>query len=128
MLRPACCLLLLLTVATTAAQLGDWFYMRGYEGYLGPAEVAGLPVIGSRVFKQEGKPVAQFVIEQHDAVVFEFHAADFGVKLPDNGDWQVIEREDWVAAIRQRGEHCFMIAMRGGADGMHALLKAFPKK
>jgi hypothetical protein len=115
-------------VTTTTTQLGDWFYMRGYEGYDVPPELATLPVIGSRVFRQDGKPVAQFVVERHDSVVFEFHAADFGVQLPADGDWQVLEQGGWAAAVRQHGDHCFMIAFRGVEADMRTFLQSLPKK
>ena len=115
-------------VTTTTTQLGDWFYMRGYEGYEVPPELAALPVIGSRVFRQDGKPVAQFVIEKHDSVVFEFHAADFGVELPADGDWQFLDQGGWAAAVRQHGDHCFMIAFRGAEEDMRAFLQTLPKK
>ena len=115
-------------VTTNTAQLGDWFYMRHYEGYEVPPELAAVPVIGSRVFQQDGKPVAQFVVEKHDAVVFQFHAADFGVRLPADGGWQVLEQGRWVAAVRQHGDHCFMIAYRGTEADMRTFLKTLPKK
>ena len=115
-------------VTTNTAQLGDWFYMRGYEGYEMPPELAALPVIGSRVFRQDGKPVAQFVVEKHDSVVFEFHAADFGVQLPADGEWQLLEQGGWAAAVRQHGDHCFMIAFRGAEAEMRTFLQSLGKK
>ena len=115
-------------VTTTTAQLGDWFYMRGYEGYEMPPELAALPVIGSRVFRQDGKAVAQFVVEKHDSVVFEFHAADFGVQLPSDGEWQLLEQGGWAAAVRQHGDHCFMIAFRGAEAEMRMFLQSLGKK
>ena len=115
-------------VTTTTAQLGDWFYMRGYEGYEMPPELAALPVLGSRVFRQDGKPVAQFVVEKHESVVFEFHATDFGVQLPADGDWQVLAQGGWAAAVRQHGDHCFMIAFRGAEAEMRTFLDTLPKK
>ena len=115
-------------VTTTTTQLGDWFYMRGYEGYEVPPELGVLPVIGSRVFKQDGKPVAQFVVEKHASVIFEFHAADFGVQLPPDGDWQLLEQGGWAAAVRQHGDHCIMIAFRGAEEDMRAFLQTLGKK
>jgi len=116
------------SVSTTTAQLGDWFYMRGYEGYEVPPEFAALPVVGSRVFKQDGKPIAQFVVEKHESVIFEFHAADFGVQLPPDGDWQILEQGKWVAAVRQSGAHCVMVAFQGSEADMRTFLKSLPKK
>lgn len=115
-------------VAMTTAQLGDWFYVRGYEGYEALPELATQPAVGARVFRQDGKPVAQFVIEEHAAVVFEFHASDFNVQLPPDGDWQVLDQNGWVAAIRQQGDHCLMIAQRGDAAAMRKFLQSLPKK
>ena len=115
-------------VTTSTTQLGDWFLLRGYEGYDVPPEFAALPVVGSRVFKQDGKPVAQFVVEQHDSVIFEFHAGDFGVQLPPDGDWELVEQDKWVAAVRQRGEHCTMVAFRGSTAAMRSFLKTLPRK
>ena len=118
------------TVTTTTAQLGDWLYMRGYEGYEAPPELAAVPVIGARVFRQDGKPVAQLrlVLKKHDAAVFQFHAADFGVQLPADGDWKVFEYDGWAAAVRQHGGHCCTIAFRGSAADMRTFLQSFPKK
>jgi hypothetical protein len=118
------------TVSDTTGQLGDWFYMRGYEGYEAPAELAALPVIGSRVFKVEGRTVAQLAVGNTDALrclIFQFHASEFGVQLPADGDWQVLTQDDWVGAIRQRGDHCLLIAFRGGKDEMKEFLKTLPK-
>ena len=117
-------------VTTTTTQLGDWLYMRGYEGYEMPPELAAVPVIGARVFRQDGKPVAQLrlVLKKHDSAVFQFHAADFGVQLPADGDWQMFEYDGWAAAARQHGDHCCTIAFRGSAAEMRAFLKALPQK
>ncbi len=115
-------------VSTTTAELGDWFMIRGYEGYETLPEFATVPAVGARVFRQDGKAIAQFVIEQHASIVFEFYAADFNVQLPPDGDWQVWEQEDWVAAIRRQGEHCFMIMQRGDEAAMRLFLKSLPRK
>jgi len=118
-------------VANTSGQLGDWFYMRGYEGYEAPEELAALPAIGSRVFKVEGRTVAQLAVGNADALrclIFQFHASEFGVQLPADGDWQVLTQDEWVGAIRQRGDHCFLIAFRGSKADMQEFLKTLPKK
>jgi len=119
------------TVANTADQFGDWFYMRGYEGYEAPVELAGQTVIGSRVLKVEGRTVAQLAVGNTDALrclIFQFHASEFGVQLPPDGDWQILTQDEWVGAIRQRGDHCFLIAFRGGKGDMEEFLKTLPKK
>ena len=115
-------------VSTTTNQLGDWLYMHGYEGYEVPGEISSLPVIASRVYRLDGKAIAQFAMERHDSLVYEFHASDFGVQLPQDGDWRVLEQDDWAAAIRQHGDHCFMILLRGSKSEMNDFLKSLPKK
>jgi hypothetical protein len=115
-------------VSTTTDLLGDWLYMHGYEGYEVPKEISSLPVIYSRVFRLDGKAIAQFAMERHDSLVYEFHASDFGVELPQDGDWRLLVQDDWAAAIRQHGDHCYMILLRGGKSDMKDFLKSLPKK
>ncbi len=114
-------------VRTTTAELGDWLYMRQYEGYAAPPELAAVAVVGARVFTQDGKRIAQYVVEQHEAVVYEFHGVDFGVQLPPGGAWRILEKNGWVAAVRQNGEHCLMISFRGNEADMRRYLETLPK-
>jgi len=116
------------SVSTTANELGDWFYIHGYEGYEVPPEIASTPVIYSRVFRMDGKPIAQFAMERHESLVFEFHASDFGVELPQDGDWRLLVQDEWTAAIRQHGDHCVMVLLRGSKSEMNDFLKSLPKK
>lgn len=116
------------SVETTTSQLGDWLYMRGYEGYAGLPEVADLPVVGSRVFHYDGRMVAQAAIDQHESLLYEFHASEFGVQLPADGGWQMLTRDEWVGAIRQQGDRCFLLAFRGSKSEMQEFLQNLPKK
>ena len=118
-------------VTTTTGQIGDWFYMRGYDGFEAPAELAALPVMGSRVFRVDGQTVAQIAVGNAEALrclIFQFHASEFGVQLPADDDWKVLTRDEWVGAVRQHGDHCFLIAFRGGKAEMEEFLKSLPKK
>ena len=123
------------TVSTTAGQAGDWFYMRGYDGFEAPAELTELPVIGSRVFRIDGRTVAQILIGTGDQVkvnppclIFQFHASEFGVQLPPDGDWKVVTEDDWAGAIRQHGDHCFLVTFRGTKVEMQDFLRSLHKK
>ncbi len=119
------------TVSMTTSQIGDWLYMKGYEGYEAPAELAGQPVMGSRVFRYDGRSVAQVAVGSVDELsylLYDFQASEFGVQLPPDGDWLVMARDQWVGAIRQRGDHCVLIAFRGDKTGMREFLKGLPKK
>jgi len=115
-------------VESTTSQLGDWLYMRGYEGYEIPPELAAVPVLGSRVFTYDGRKVAQAAVDKHDSLLYQFHASHFGIELPSDGDWLVLTRDEWVGAVRQRGDHCFLIAFRGSKAEMREFLKTLPKK
>jgi hypothetical protein len=115
-------------ITTTTTQLGDWFMLRGYDGYEVPPGMAGLPVVGSQVARLEGKPIAQFVVDWNDSVVHEFRATDFGIQLPPDGDWKIFEQDRWVAAIRQRGERCFMVSFRGEKREMREYLRMLRKE
>ncbi len=115
-------------VESTTSQLGDWLYMRGYEGYEIPPELAAVPVLGSRVFTYDGRKVAQAAVDKHDSLLYQFHASHFGIELPADGDWLVLTRDEWVGAVRQRGDHCFLIAFRGSKAEMREFLKTLPKK
>jgi len=112
---------------TTTAKLGDWLMLHGYEGYEAPPELAAEPVVAARVFARDGKKIAQYAVEQHQSVVFEFHATDFGVQLPAEGGWTIVQKNARVAALRTRGEHCVMISFRGTETEMQAFLQTLPK-
>lgn len=112
-------------IKTTTAQLADWLLLRGYEGYEAPPELAGVPVIGARVFKQDGKKIAQYLVDRHESVAWEFRASDFGVEAPPGG--QIIEKNGWVAAVRPGGEQCSVIAFRGSKSEMQTFLESLPK-
>ncbi len=115
-------------LTTTTDHLGDWLYMHNYEGFEVLPELAALPVVGSRVFRQDGAAVAQAVVDKHESLLFEFHASEFGVQLPSGDDWVLLTRDEWVGAVRQRGDHCFLLAFRGSKSDMHQFLLSLPKK
>jgi hypothetical protein len=112
-------------VKTTTAQLGDWLLLRGYEGYEAPPELAGVPVIGARVFTQDEKKIAQYMVDRHESVAWEFRASDFGVEVPAEG--RIIEKKGWVAAVRPGVERCSVIAFRGSKSEMKDFLESLPK-
>jgi len=119
-----------------AGQLGDWLYMHGYDGYEAPVELSALPVTGSRVFRMDGQPIAQLLIGNGDpaspegirCLIFEFHASEFGVQLPSDAGWKVLGFGEWVGAIKQHGDHCFLITFRGSKSDMQDFLKTLPTK
>lgn len=104
-------------------QLGDWFYMRGFDQFAVPPEVAQLPAVGSRVFRSGGHAVAQVAIDERNCLIYVFRADDFNVDLPDGDDWRLLNYEGWVAAIRRQGQTCTMIAFLGTRAEMRDFLE-----
>ena len=106
-----------------AGALNDWFFDKyGFEDYFLPGGFENYQAAGARLFKQDGEPVAQVAIEEHNMVFFSFKAEDFGVNLP-NDEWQVFTDGEWAAALQQHDEECFMVAFRGSAGDMEEFLK-----
>jgi hypothetical protein len=114
-------------VASSAGQLGDWFYMRGFEGYVLPPELAALPAVGSRVAAVDGRSVAQVAVEKHELVLHVFDAAKFGIGLEPGGPWQIFTHEGWAAAVRRAGPTCYLLTTQGTAAEMEAIVKSLTK-
>ena len=108
--------------------MGDWFYMRGFERFTLPPEVANLSAVGSRVFRYGGHPVAQVALDERNCLVYVFRATDFGVNLPEESGWRLLDNEGWVAAIRRQGETCTMITFRGSRSDMRDFLRSLNAK
>ena len=106
-----------------AGALNDWFFDKyGFEDYFLPAGFENYRTVGARLFKQDGEPVAQVAVEDHDMIFYSFKAEDFGMALP-NDQWHTFTEGEWVAAILQHDEECFMVAFRGSTGEMEELLK-----
>lgn len=114
-------------VESKAGQLGDWFYMRGFESFTLPPDLAALPAAGSRVAALNGHSVAQVAVADHQLLVQVFDASKFGVGLPPGGPWQIFSHEGWVAAVRRQGANCYLLTKRGSEAQMQELLNSLPK-
>jgi hypothetical protein len=115
-------------MTATTGGMEDWFYMRGFEGYSVPPEIAALPVVGSRVFRVDSHAVAQLTVDRHDSWLYVFHASDFGIELPEEDSWRLIRYEGWVAALRRRGDTCWMLAFHGKKSDMREFLAGLEKR
>ncbi len=109
-------------VSVKTGGLQDWFYMRGFEGFAVPAELAPLPAVGSRIFRIDGHAIAQVAVDRQNSILYVFRASDFGVEIPVDQPWRVIAHEGWTAALQRRGDICSMIAFKGGKADMNAFL------
>lgn len=114
-------------ISATSGTLGDWFYMRGFEGYTLPPEIGALPVVGSRVLRIDERPIAQLAVDRQNSILYVFRAGDFGVQLPETATWRMIDYEDWVAGLRRSGNICYMVAMRGSKEELQTFLQSLKK-
>jgi hypothetical protein len=105
-----------------AGQLADAFYIRGFEGFRLPAQLAHLPAVGLRVFKQNGHPVAQVAVDSQNALLYIFRSADFGLQLPEDGRWRVFSQDVWGCALQQNRGLGTVIAFRGSTAEMQGFL------
>ena len=106
-----------------AGALNDWFFDKyGFEDYFVPAGFENYQTLGARLFKQDGEPVAQVAVEENNMVFYSFRAEDFGVALPVPDEWHVFKDGEWVAALQQHDDECFMVAFRGSAGDMEEFL------
>ena len=104
--------------------LTDWLMLRGIDGLEFPPELAGLKAAYARTFKKDGESVAQLAIDEHSSILMIFRASDFNVRLDPNGDWKFLEQGEWSAAIRQRGDTCTLLAVRGSPADMEEFIRS----
>jgi hypothetical protein len=104
--------------------LTDWLMLRGIDGLEVPPELAGLKAAYARTFKKDGESVAQLAINEHSSILTIFRASDFNVRLDPNGDWKFFEQGEWSAAIRQRGDTCTLLALRGSPADMEEFIRS----
>ena len=94
--------------------LDDWFFSKyGFEDFYVPAGFTDYEAALARLFKQDGMPVAQVAVEDHHMIFYSFKADDFGVQVQPNGAWRIFDDGEWIAAVQQHDEECFMVAFRG---------------
>ena len=91
--------------ATEAGMLEDWFFSNGYENFRMLPEFSHMKTVGCRVFRQEGFPVAQIALENHNSLFYIFHSDDLGVKIDPPEEWKYFEQGPWAVAIRYSDEN-----------------------
>lgn len=105
-----------------AAALEDWFFSQGYENFRILPEFAAMQSTGCRIFKQDGNPVAQIALENHNALLNIFHAADFDVQLDPPERWRLFQQGDWAVAVRADADTGFMVMFHGTKSDMQDFL------
>lgn len=104
-------------------KLGDWFILKGFDGFSVPPEFEHVKAVGCRVFQMDGHSIAQVALDdKQNALLFQFRAADFKVKL-NSANWQVFQQDDWAVAARGEGENWWVVAFIGDAGDMEKLIR-----
>ena len=103
---------------TQAGALEDWFFSKGYEDFHMLPQFAAMNATGCRVFKQDGHPVAQIALENHNALLNIFHTADFDVQLDPPERWRLFQQGKSAVAIRADAGTGFMIMFEGTQSDM----------
>ncbi|HEY0791430.1 MAG TPA: hypothetical protein VGD78_10245 [Chthoniobacterales bacterium] len=115
-------------VNTAARDLEDFFFLKhGLEHYTVPRELGELKTLGYRVVKFNGAEVAEIMVAgPKEALLFVFSAHDLGVKMPSD-QWEIIQGERWVGALRGDEDVCCLVAFRGTRSEMQAFLQSRAK-
>jgi hypothetical protein len=109
-------------VGEPAGDIGDWFLMKGFDGFKVPEHLASHVAESGGIIKVQNQPVAVVVVPGRDARFVVFDANSFGIDLPD-GEWRSVRIDDrHAAAIRQQDGMCFMIVRRGSLASVEDLL------
>lgn len=104
-----------------AGKLEDWFMLKGFDGFSVPPELAKAKIVGARVFKWKGRPVAQLAIDRHNALLVVLPLADLKLTL-DSPAWKIFQQNDWAVAARGDGTSCYVISFIGEAEEMTEFL------
>ena len=107
-----------------AGALNDWFFDKyGFEDFYLPPGFENYHSALARLYKQDNQPIAQVAIEENHMVFYSFKAEDFGMSLP-NDEWHIFTDGEWVAAVQQHDEECFMVAFKGTTGAMDTFLNS----
>ncbi len=110
-----------------AEKLQDWFLLKGFEGFTLPPELAKAKIVGGRVFKRKGQPVAQLAMDLNNALLLVFPLAD--EKLTFNSpSWQIFQQGEWAVAARGDGVSCYIVSFIGDSEEMIGFLHTVGKQ
>ena len=108
---------------TESGKLGDWFILKGFDGFAVPPEFEHEKAVGARVLELDGHQVAQIALDnKENALLFQFRTADFKVKL-NSSNWQVFQQDDWAVAARGEGDSWWVVAFIGDSGDMEKLIR-----
>jgi hypothetical protein len=109
-------------VEERAGAIGDWFMLKGFDGFRVPPGLEQANVVGVRMFKFENETVASALVLENQMYLFAFRGGPLGVSVTPEKTWRITETKRNVLALREEGGYCFMIAFRGTAEDMRRFL------
>jgi len=95
-----------------AGKVDDWFALKGFEGYAAPRELQKARVIGCRVLKQEGVPMAEVVFEKQNARMLVFRAAELKDGIEKAGR-HIFQHEEWAVAAWNEQGNSYVVMLNG---------------
>lgn len=113
-------------VITEVGLLGDWFAMKGFDGYLVSDDLAPLESVGARVFFHEGLPIACIAIPESQSLLYVFYPVPLGVELDEKKGWTILESGKLTIAVKKFGPVCLALAVRGDKKDIAAVLENLP--
>jgi hypothetical protein len=111
-------------VGEPAGELADWFLMKGFDNFEVPEHLAAHPAESGGLLQIQNQDVAVVTAPGLNARFVVFEAAPFGIDIPP-GEWRTARIDPThAAAIRQKGDICFMILRKGSLASVQDLLGA----
>ncbi|MEO8205579.1 MAG: hypothetical protein ABI615_05315 [Chthoniobacterales bacterium] len=113
-------------VVTDAAALGDWFTMKGFDGYYVPNGLAHMQTAGAKISTYEGHPVATVAIPDGKYFFLVFPANPFGIQIDPAGSWKIQESEEGKFAAQVANGMCFLVFSMDENTDVASLIRKLP--
>jgi len=97
--------------------------MNGVDGFWAPSGFESMKTVAARVYPHANIRVAAFALPDHQMMVYVFDGAALGIEVKPAGTWQFLQVGRDVGAVAQRGNICFLVAIRGNEAQLRALLE-----
>lgn len=108
-----------------AGSLGDWFMLKGFDGFTVPQELEHRKVSACRVITVDGQPVAQLTFEDGGGRLFVLRGGDLGVE-PGAPEWRFFQQLNEVVGVMEEGKNCYVLIVTGEGPELKQYLEARP--
>ena len=107
---------------TEAGKLGDWFVLKGFEGFIVPRKLQKAKVIGCGILKRDGVLMAEVAFEKESARMLVFRTAEMKNGM-EKGGRHIFQFEEWAVAAWNEGENSYVVMFQGDSDEMRGFLR-----